>query len=130
MVLAVVATDRYYEERRGFMNNAIKQRHAPSAERGRDWREDAACLKVDPELFFIVGAIKAGTPQYRQAERAKAVCAQCSVSEACLQYALETDQNEGIWGGMTEDERRELRRRARRGRRMGHRATSEIGAIL
>jgi WhiB family transcriptional regulator, redox-sensing transcriptional regulator len=71
------------------------------------WRVDAICRDTDPELFFPVG-----TTGYAllQIARAKEVCMQCPVRGDCLQYALETNQDSGIWGGTSEDERRILRR--------------------
>ena len=53
----------------------------------------------------------------RQIDKAKAVCGRCSVTEMCLQYALDTSQDSGVWGGLSEDERRALKRRAARARR-------------
>jgi WhiB family redox-sensing transcriptional regulator len=79
-----------------------------------DWRDKAACLTADPELFFPVGNTG---PAVDQIDKAKAVCARCSVTEMCLQYALETSQDSGVWGGLSEDERRALKRRAARARR-------------
>jgi WhiB family redox-sensing transcriptional regulator len=79
-----------------------------------DWRDKSACLTVDPELFFPVGNTG---PALDQIEKAKAVCAGCSVVENCLQYALESNQDSGVWGGLSEDERRALKRRAARARR-------------
>src|SRR6478752_4143578 len=79
-----------------------------------DWRDKAACLTVDPELFFPVGNTG---PAVDQIEKAKSVCARCNVTEICLQYALETGQDSGVWGGLSEDERRALKRRAARARR-------------
>ena len=72
-----------------------------------DWRDKAACLTADPELFFPVG-----TTGYAllQIARAKEVCSQCPVHRDCLDYALETNQDSGIWGGTSEEERRVLRR--------------------
>ena len=70
-----------------------------------DWRDKAACLTADPELFFPVGNTG---PAVDQIEKAKAVCARCTVSEMCLQYALDTNQDSGVWGGLSEDERRAL----------------------
>ena len=79
-----------------------------------DWRDKAACLTADPELFFPVGNTG---PAVDQIEKAKAVCGRCTVTEMCLQYALETSQDSGVWGGLSEDERRALKRRAARARR-------------
>jgi WhiB family redox-sensing transcriptional regulator len=79
-----------------------------------DWRDKAACLTADPELFFPVGNTG---PAVDQIDKAKTVCARCTVTEICLQYALETGQDSGVWGGLSEDERRALKRRAARARR-------------
>jgi WhiB family redox-sensing transcriptional regulator len=75
-----------------------------------DWRNRAACLDEDPELFFPVGSTR---PAVEQTERAKAVCAGCEVITQCLEWALTTGQDAGVWGGKTEDERRVLRRARR-----------------
>jgi WhiB family redox-sensing transcriptional regulator len=68
----------------------------------RDWWRSAACQEADPELFFPVARYGPGASE---TDRAKAVCAACSVRRQCLQYALATRQMYGVWGGMTEDER-------------------------
>jgi WhiB family redox-sensing transcriptional regulator len=88
--------------------------HPIKKEKTMDWRDSSACLTVDPELFFPVGNTG---PAVDQIEKAKAVCARCTVTEQCLQYALETSQDSGVWGGLSEDERRALKRRAARARR-------------
>ena len=67
------------------------------------WWELAACRRVDPEQFFPVSEVG---PARRQVARAKAVCASCSVRQFCLDYALATRQAHGVWGGLTEGERR------------------------
>jgi WhiB family transcriptional regulator, redox-sensing transcriptional regulator len=69
-----------------------------------------ACWDEDPELFFPVGSTG---PALLQIEDAKEVCRRCDVVEACLRWALETGQDAGVWGGMSEDERRAIRKRAR-----------------
>ncbi len=79
------------------------------------WRTRAACLESDPELFFPVGTTG---PALDQTERAKAFCRRCDVTEQCLDWALETNQDAGIWGGLSEDERRTLRRARQRRRRL------------
>ncbi|AXR73181.1 MULTISPECIES: WhiB family transcriptional regulator [Auritidibacter] len=79
-----------------------------------DWRSKAACLDKDPELFFPVGNTG---PALLQIEEAKAICNQCPVMEQCLQWAISTGQDYGVWGGMSEDERRALKRRKARARR-------------
>ncbi len=78
------------------------------------WREQAACRASDPELFFPVGSTG---PVLAEIEAATAVCKSCPVRQPCLQFALDTNQDAGIWGGTTEDERRRLRRS-----RVGHRS--------
>ncbi|MER7131573.1 WhiB family transcriptional regulator [Streptosporangium saharense] len=76
-----------------------------------DWRHRAACRDVDPELFFPIGNTG---PALMQIEEAKQVCRTCNVSEACLKWALESGQDAGVWGGLSEDERRALKRRTAR----------------
>jgi WhiB family redox-sensing transcriptional regulator len=78
-----------------------------------DWRHRAACRDEDPELFFPIGNTG---PALLQIEDAKAVCRRCDVIDQCLQWALESGQDAGVWGGMSEDERRALKRRAARAR--------------
>jgi WhiB family redox-sensing transcriptional regulator len=84
---------------------------APAVSQDADWRESAACRHCDPELFFPISDTG---PARRQVEAAKKVCRSCPVSGACLRWALDSGQEAGIWGGMTEDERRMLRRRRAR----------------
>jgi WhiB family redox-sensing transcriptional regulator len=69
----------------------------------QDWRLRAACRFTDPDLFFPVS--NAGH-SVDQVTAAKVVCAACPVLAECLAFALRTRQAHGIWGGMTEDERR------------------------
>ena len=78
-----------------------------------DWRHEAACRDEDPELFFPIGNTG---PALAQIEEAKKVCNRCEVKEACLAWALESGQDAGVWGGLSEDERRALKRRAARNR--------------
>ena len=80
-----------------------------------DWRSKAACLSVDPELFFPIGNTG---PAIAQAAEAKAVCRECEVQAICLQWALENNQDSGVWGGMSEDARRSPTRRAAPARRL------------
>ena len=79
-----------------------------------DWRHIAACRDEDPELFFPIGTTG---PAALQVEEAKAVCRRCDVRVECLQWALETAQDAGVWGGTSEDERRALKRRGARAAR-------------
>lgn len=78
-----------------------------AAELSMDWRHDASCRDVDPELFFPIGT---SGPALAQIAAAKAICEMCAVREPCLEWALETGQDAGIWGAMTEEERRTMRR--------------------
>ena len=70
-----------------------------------DWSHKAACLVVDPELFFPISPEGLG---HAQVERAKVVCRDCPVREPCLDYALSTGQAYGVWGGTDPSQRREL----------------------
>lgn len=66
------------------------------------WREYAKCLGVDPDLFF---------PERGESTReAKAVCQECPVKDHCLEFALRNTEKFGIWGGLSERERRRIRR--------------------
>ena len=68
------------------------------------WQDDALCAQTDPEAFF---------PDKGSSTReAKAICSACSVRDDCLDFALTHDERFGIWGGMSERERRRLRRAA------------------
>ena len=59
-----------------------------------DWRDRAACLEEDPELFFPIGNTG---PAILQIEEAKAVCRRCEVIDTCLKWAIETGQDAGVW---------------------------------
>ncbi len=84
-----------------------------------DWRYRAICRDEDPELFFPVGT---SGPALLQIAEAKIVCRRCPVVSECLSWATapESWQDAGVWGGMSEDERRALKRRNAR-----HRARSQ-----
>ena len=87
--------------------------------RAEDWRYRAACLTQDPELFFPLGT--AGPAVQAQVEQARQVCAACPVRNPCLAWALTEGADHGVWGGRTEDERRNLRRRNQRDQRLSQR---------
>jgi WhiB family redox-sensing transcriptional regulator len=90
---------------------------SPSTAAGTAWRVDASCRFADPDLFFPAGSTGDAIDE---TEAAKAVCRACRVQGICLQFAIETNQEHGIWGGTTQDERRRLRRqRLARRRRIG-----------
>ena len=80
------------------------------------WRNQAACLDEDPELFFPIGNTG---PALLQIDEAKAVCYRCEVVETCLKLAIESCKDAGVFGGLSEDERRALKRRNARARRAG-----------
>jgi len=68
------------------------------------WQAEALCAQTDPEAFF---------PEKGGSTRdAKKICTTCEVKGECLEYALQNDERFGIWGGLSERERRKLRRRA------------------
>lgn len=77
------------------------------------WRHRAACRDEDPEKFFPIGNTGLALLQI---QHAKAVCHRCDVDFECLRWALESGQDAGVWGGMSEKERRALKRRLATGR--------------
>lgn len=87
-----------------------------------DWRDQAACRSEDPELFFPVGTTG---PALQQIEDAKSVCRRCPVISPCLEFAMRTSQDEGIWGGTTTDERRALKKRRAQARTIRGAVTGE-----
>ncbi|HEX4980500.1 MAG TPA: WhiB family transcriptional regulator [Ilumatobacteraceae bacterium] len=71
-------------------------------EQAENWQDHANCLGVDPDLFF---------PERGASTReAKEVCRGCVVREDCLEFALQNGEKFGIWGGLSERERRRIRR--------------------
>ena len=75
---------------------------APADDSLAGWQERALCAQTDPEAFFPE---KGGSTR-----EAKKVCTGCDVRMECLEYALEHDERFGIWGGLSERERRKLKR--------------------
>jgi hypothetical protein len=73
----------------------------------KNWRAQALCREVDPELFFPVGD---GAAAKMQTQKAKAICARCPARGDCLEWALDTGQQSGVWGGLSEAERRRIAR--------------------
>ena len=63
--------------------------------------------RLDPDLFFPIGTTG---PALDQIETATAICTACDVNDECLEFALATNQEAGVWGGTTEEERRKLRK--------------------
>ena len=95
--------------------DAVEDRDASASRRGprrllpivtsdQDWQERALCAQTDPEAFFPE---KGGSTR-----EAKRICSGCEVRAECLEYALAHDERFGIWGGLSERERRRLRRAA------------------
>jgi len=74
----------------------------------RRWRSQAACRHLPTDLFFPVGH---GPRAQAQTGLAKQVCSSCAVQEECLCYALMANARYGVFGGLDEEERRDLRRR-------------------
>ncbi|MFM8267350.1 MAG: WhiB family transcriptional regulator [Ilumatobacteraceae bacterium] len=70
------------------------------------WRQLGACRGLDPTVFY--------PDDDDDAPEAKAVCAECGVRVACLEYALSSREKAGVWGGATERERRRMIRQRRR----------------
>lgn len=75
------------------------------------WWNMAACRSADPELFFPISSSGVGEADVT---RAKAVCARCRIRERCFDYAIDSHQAHGVWGGTSEDERRLIGARRRR----------------
>lgn len=78
------------------------------------WRRQAACIATGPATFYPE---RDGNDVVADIVRAKVICASCPVQADCLQHALDQLEQYGIWGGMTWEERRSLRRKRRRGER-------------
>ncbi|HEY3483393.1 MAG TPA: WhiB family transcriptional regulator [Streptomyces sp.] len=78
-----------------------------------DWRHRAICRDEDPELFHPVGN---SGPALLQLAEAKSVCRRCPVTEECRDFALDNGIDSGVYGGLSEDERRSLKRRNARTR--------------
>ena len=66
------------------------------------WREKALCQSIDPEVFF--------DDESSATSEAKTICAVCVTSQQCLRYALDNNEQYGVWGGFTAAERRMIRR--------------------
>ena len=95
--------------------NVVEWREAPEVEMGElvdlfdsdeppEWQDRALCAQTDPEAFFPE---KGGSTR-----EAKRICQGCDVKGECLEYALAHDERFGIWGGLSERERRKLKKRA------------------
>ena len=74
--------------------------------KSQTWRSQARCKGIDPDVFYP--AVE------EEADEAKAICAECPVRLACLEFALAARERDGIWGGATEKERRRIIRQRRK----------------
>lgn len=79
----------------------------------QEWREHAACLDFPAVLFFGFDETEAPAEKRMREDQAKTVCVECRVRQECLDYALSARESHGIWGGMTDVERRRLGSRTR-----------------
>lgn len=77
------------------------------------WRDRASCLETANDLFFPIGSTG---PAVGQIEEAKRVCSGCPVRLPCLEWAIEFNVDYGVWGGLSEEERRSQKRRRTRKR--------------
>jgi len=92
----------------------------PATWNSEEWRELGSCRKLDTSMFFPIG--QTGEAEVRIA-RAKKVCATCPVRQECLEFAITTNQEYGVWGGHSEEERRVVRRQWRARRRAAQKAS-------
>jgi WhiB family redox-sensing transcriptional regulator len=72
-----------------------------------EWQYSGLCREVDPESFFSPEAER-GAPKARREDAAKALCLRCPVIEECREHALAVQEPYGVWGGLSEAERREI----------------------
>jgi WhiB family redox-sensing transcriptional regulator len=72
------------------------------------WQLEAKCAGGDPDLFFPVGTTAQANQQIQYAK--DTFCSKCEVAVECLDWSIKTNQDSGIWGGKSEEERRILRR--------------------
>lgn len=106
---------------------ARRNRPAPdNLPRPYHWSQDAACSGVETALFFPNGA--EGAPPELEAEYAKALCVPCPVRPDCLTHALTRPEHYGVWGGLGEEERAEMRRAARRAAERERRKERDLAA--
>jgi WhiB family redox-sensing transcriptional regulator len=72
------------------------------------WQQAAACRGPNQVIFFPPARLERRTDKRRREARAKEICLTCSVKDPCLDYAVGIREQHGIWGGLTENERREV----------------------
>jgi WhiB family transcriptional regulator, redox-sensing transcriptional regulator len=90
-----------------------------------EWRHLAACATADTQLFFPAGV---GSRAAADIARAKSLCSACPVQGPCLEFALRTLQDYGVWGGKDEEERRDIRRARRAAVRRTQHAAAAVHA--
>ncbi|MGW2844406.1 WhiB family transcriptional regulator [Streptomyces sp. NPDC001274] len=103
----------------------VTGRRTTPAAADSDWRVRGACQGIDPELFWPKGE---SHPARAQAEQAKQVCRTCQVRRQCLEWAVEAREDFGVWGGLSERERRQVHRR--KARSYGQNEVSAVDQIL
>jgi WhiB family redox-sensing transcriptional regulator len=86
------------------MSRTFHQRSPMPPYKPMPWFEEAACTSSDPDAWWPA---KGGN-----IDKAKRICRDCPVRAPCLKYALDTNQKDGIWGGLSVNERRKLKREA------------------
>ena len=96
--------DRQIPARGDFGMGGLSDLSNSNSAQDLSWQERALCAQTDPEAFFPE---KGGSTR-----EAKRVCLSCDVRSECLEYALGHDERFGIWGGLSERERRRLKRRS------------------
>ena len=111
--LATYRTEQHYMENRGQVPDnwfidplllGVSGAYTDFEQDPLSWQADALCAQTDPEAFF---------PEKGGSTRdAKRICTGCDVKAQCLEYALANDERFGIWGGLSERERRKLKKRA------------------
>jgi len=79
----------------------------------KGWQFEAACRGEDSALFFAPGYFERREERAARELRAKALCDRCPVRETCLEFALAVNESHGVWGGLNEQERRQLLRQRR-----------------
>jgi WhiB family redox-sensing transcriptional regulator len=92
----------------------------PTTWNSEEWRELGSCRQLDTALFFPIG--QTGEAEVKIA-RAKKVCVTCPVRQQCLEFAITTNQEYGVWGGHSEEERRVIRRQWRARQRAAAKAS-------
>lgn len=71
------------------------------------WQEQGLCREVTSDIFFYEEQER-GSEKQSRISQAKAVCSICPVKQKCLDFSIRTNQTHGIWGGLTQDERKEM----------------------